>query len=215
MDVCVWDREMGEYNFLKLKKCSILKWDLMVEYLNGWRRHIPQMLAISITSTLQVKKQTQHDRVTCWLSYTQWEAKLGLKPKPVPPEAAGLLLCSAPLTCCSVSKSCPTLWPHGLQHARLPCPSLSPGVCSDSHPLSQWCHPTISSSAAHFSSRPQPFPASGSFPVSWLFTSGGQSIGASASVFPMTIQGQFPLGLTGLISLLSKDSQESSPAPRF
>ena len=74
-----------------------------------------------------------------------------------------------------------SLWPHGLQHARLPCPSLSPGAYSNSCPLSQWCHPTISSSVVPFSSCLQSFPASGSFPVSWLFTSGGQSIGASAS----------------------------------
>ena len=71
------------------------------------------------------------------------------------------------------------LWPHGLQHARLPCPSLAPGVCSDSRPLSRWCHPTVSSSVATFSSCSQFFPASGSFPLSQLFTSGGQSIGAS------------------------------------
>ena len=86
--------------------------------------------------------------------------------------------------CCSVVSSC--LPPHGLQHARLLCPSPSPGACSNSCPLSQWCHPTISSSVTPFSC-PQSFPASGSFPVSWLFASGGQSIGtsASASVPPM------------------------------
>ena len=96
--------------------------------------------------------------------------------------------------------------PHGLQHARLPWPSLSPRVCSNSYPLSQWCHLTISSSVAPFSSCPQSFPASGSFPVSQLFTSGGQRIGASAaaSVLPMNMQGRFPLGWTGLISLQSK-----------
>ena len=74
-------------------------------------------------------------------------------------------------------------------------------VCSNSCPLSQWCHPTISFSVVPFSSCPQSFPTSGSFPMSQLFVSGGQSIRASASVFPMTIQGWFPLGLTGLISL--------------
>ena len=79
---------------------------------------------------------------------------------------------------CSVAKSCPTLQPHGLQHARLPWSSLSPGVCSDSCPLSQWCHPTISSSVPPFSSCPQSFPALGSFPIGWFFESGGQSIGA-------------------------------------
>ena len=82
-------------------------------------------------------------------------------------------------------------------------PSLSPRVCSNSCPSSQWCHPTISSSVAPFSPCPQSFPASGCFPVSRLFESGGQSIGASASVLPMNIQDWFPLGLTGLVSLLS------------
>ena len=82
-----------------------------------------------------------------------------------------------------------SLWPHGLQHTRLPCASLSPRVCSNSRPLSQWCHPTISSSVVPFSSCPRSFPASGSFPISWLFPSGGQSIGASASVLPMNIHG--------------------------
>ena len=77
---------------------------------------------------------------------------------------------------CSAANLCPTLWPHGLQHSRPPCPSPSPGVCSNSCPLSWWCHPTISSSVARFSSRLQSFPASGSFPMSWLFASGGQSI---------------------------------------
>ena len=92
--------------------------------------------------------------------------------------------------------------PHRLQHIRIPCPSLFPGICTNSCPLSRLCHPTISSSVALFSC-PQSFPASGSFPMSRLFASGGWSIGASASVLPMNIQGWFPLGLTGLISLLS------------
>ena len=113
--------------------------------------------------------------------------------------------------CCSVTKSfscsvvSDSLWPHGMQHARFPCPSPPPRACSKSCPLSQWCHPTISSFVIPFF-YPQSFPASGSFPMSWLFTSGGQSTGASASasVLPMNIQDLFPLGLTGLISLLSK-----------
>ena len=98
-----------------------------------------------------------------------------------------------------------SLPPHELQHTRLPCPSLSPGVCSNSCPLSWWYYLIISSSAALFSC-PQSFPESGSFPMSWLFASGGQNIGASApvSVLPVNIQGWFPLGLTGLISLQSK-----------
>ena len=99
-----------------------------------------------------------------------------------------------------------SLWHHGLQHTRLLCPSPSHRVCSNSCPLSRWCHPTISPSVIPFSSCFQSFPASGSFPMSQLFTSGGQSIGASASalVLPVSIQGWFPLGLTGWISLQSK-----------
>ena len=105
-----------------------------------------------------------------------------------------------------VTRSCPTLWPHGLQHTRLPCPSPTPGACSNSCPSSEWCHPTISSSVTSFSSCPQSFPASGSFPMCWLFASGGQNIGVSAStsVLPMNIKGWLPLGLTGLISLHPK-----------
>ena len=99
-----------------------------------------------------------------------------------------------------------SLWPHELQHARPPCPSPSPGVHSNSRPSSWWCHAAISSSIIPFSSCFQTFPASGSFPRSQLFASGGQSIGASASVtvLPVNIQGWFPLGLIGLTSLLSK-----------
>ena len=96
------------------------------------------------------------------------------------------------------------LRPHESQHARPPCPSPTPRVYSNSHPLSQWCHPTISSSVVTFSSHLQSFPSSGSFQMSLLFASGGQNIGTSASVLPMNIQGWFPLGLTGLISLQSK-----------
>ena len=100
-----------------------------------------------------------------------------------------------------------SLQPHGLQHARLTYPSPSPRACSNSCPLSLWCHPTISSTVIPFSSCPQSFPASGSFPVSQLFISGGQSIGASASasVLPVNIQGWFPLGRAGWISLQSKE----------
>ena len=99
-----------------------------------------------------------------------------------------------------------TLQPHGMQHARLPCPSPTPKAYSNSCPSSQWCHPTISSSNIPFSSCLQSFPASGSFPMSQFFASGGQSIGvsASASFLPMNIQDWFPLGLTDWISLQSK-----------
>ena len=99
-----------------------------------------------------------------------------------------------------------SLQSHELQHARLPCPSLSPRVSSNSCPSSRWYHSTISSSVTLFSCCLQSFSASGSFPVSQRFASGGQTIGASAlaSILPVNIQGWFPLGLTGLISLLSK-----------
>ena len=104
-----------------------------------------------------------------------------------------------------------SLWPHGVQHARLPCPSLTPRAYSNACPLSRWCHPTISSFVIPFSCV-QSFPASGSFQMSQFFPSGGQSIGvsASASVLPMNIQASFPLGLTGWLSL-----QDFSPTPQF
>ena len=117
-----------------------------------------------------------------------------------------------------------SLRPHGLQHARLPCPSSTPRAYSNSCPLSRWCHPTISSSVVPFSSCLQSFPASGSFQMSQLFASGSQSTGVSAcwkdwcwSVLPMNIQDWFPLGWTGCISLQSKGllrvfSQNSSKA---
>ena len=108
-----------------------------------------------------------------------------------------------------------TFWPQGRQRASLPCPSLSPRVCLNSCPLSQWCHLAISSSIVPFSSYPQSFPASGSFPVSRLFPSGGQRIedSALASILPMNVQALLPFGLTSWISLLSKGL--SSPAPQF
>ena len=114
------------------------------------------------------------------------------------------LSCSVRFSCSIMSDS---LQPHGLQHARLPYPSPTPWACSNSYPLSRWCHPTISSSFIPYSSCLQSFPASGSFPRSRFFTSGDQSIGVStsASVLPMSIQDWFPLGLTGCISLQSKE----------
>ena len=111
------------------------------------------------------------------------------------------------MACCSVTKSCLILCdPHGLQHSRPPCPSSSLRVCPTSCPLSRWCHPTISSSVVPFSSCPQSFPASGSFPMSQLFASDGRSIGASASpsVLLMNIPLGFPSGLTALISVQFK-----------
>ena len=118
---------------------------------------------------------------------------------------------------CSLEEKLWQTWVQSLSHIRL---FATPGtaayqaslsitkICSNSGPLSRWCHPTISSSFVHFSSCPQSLPTSGSFPVSWLFTSSGQSIGASASVLPgLNMQGWFSLGLTGLISLLFKGLQ--------
>ena len=110
-----------------------------------------------------------------------------------------------------------SLRPHGLEHSRLPCPSPSSRACSNSCPLNQWFHPTISFSVVPFSSHLQSFPALGSFPMSWLFTSGGQSIGtsASASVLPINIQDWFSLELTGLILQSKGLSKESFPTPQF
>ena len=105
----------------------------------------------------------------------------------------------------SVTQLCPTLW--NSMDSSIPCPSPTPAVHSNSRPLSWWCHPAISSSVIPFSSCPQSFPTSGSFPMSWLFTSGGQSteVSASASVLPMNIQEWFPLEWTDWISLQSKE----------
>jgi len=110
------------------------------------------------------------------------------------------------------------LWPHGLQQGRLPCPSWSPRVCWNSCSLSWWCYLTISFPAPPISFCLRPFLASGSFPLSWLFISGGQRIGASASalVLPVNIQGWFLLGLICLIPLQCKGlSSWTSPAPQF
>ena len=115
-------------------------------------------------------------------------------------------------SCSVVSDS---LWPHGLQHAKLPCPSPTPGAYSNSCPSSRWCHSTMSSSVVPFSPCLQSFPASGSFQMSHFFTSGGQSIGVLTSVLPMNIQDWFPLGWIGLPPWSPRDSQESSPTPQF
>ena len=108
-----------------------------------------------------------------------------------------------------------SLRPHGLQHARLPCPSPIPGACSNSCLSSWWYHPTISSTIILFSSCLQSFPASGSLPMSQFLTSGGQSIGASASVLPINIQDWSPWGWTSWISLQSKGLSRSSPISQF
>ena len=114
----------------------------------------------------------------------------------------------------SVTQSCPTLWSHGLHYARLLCPSRTPRAYSNSSPLSWWCHPTISSSVDPFSSCLQSFPASGSFSMSQLFALKYCSF--SFSISPSNeYPGLISLGPTGLISLQSRDSQESSPTPQF
>ena len=150
----------------------------------------------------------------CWSIHTKVIAPLSDESDPLPKilcffqvlEQEWLYMGSQPHI--SVQFSCSvmsdSLRPHGLQHARPPCPSPTPRVYSNSCSLSRWCYPTISSSVVPFSSRPQP--ASGCFPMSWFFVSGGQSIGVSASpsVLAMNIQDWFPLGWTGLISLQSK-----------
>ena len=122
-------------------------------------------------------------------SYLTWHTKVNFS--------------SVQFSCSVVSNS---LWPHELQHTKPPCPSPTPGVYSNLRPSSWWCHPAISSSVVPFSSCPQSLPASGSFPMSQLFTLGGQSIGvsASASVLPKNAQDWSPLGWTGWISLQSK-----------
>ena len=140
----------------------------------------------------------------CWPQ--QVAPNAGLKSEGSP--RANLHLCFSSVSRWVVSNS---LRPHELQHARPPCPSPTPGVYSNSCPLSRWCQPTISSSVVPFPSCLQSFPAS----ISQFFASGGQSISASASVLPMNIQDWFPLVWTGWISLQSRDSQESSPPPQF
>ena len=131
------------------------------------------------------------------ISERSWGAESG------PPGWAGPPALSPFCCCCSVTMSS-SLQPHGLQYARLSCPSPSSRVCSNLCPLSRWCYLTISSSATLLSFFLQSFPASGSFAMSQIFSSGDQSIGASASVLPVNIQGWFPLGLTCWISLQSK-----------
>ena len=145
--------------------------------------------------------------------YDQWDSsvnclghmrkKLPLVLKVLPAEGSSPGDIMVQFSCSVVSSS---LRPYELQHARPPCPSPIPGVHPNPCPSSQWCHPTISFSVVPFSSCPQSFPALGSFPMSQLFASGGQSIGisASSSVLPMNTQDWSPLGWTGWISLQPK-----------
>ena len=131
---------------------------------------------------------------------------LGGSPSPILNHLWGVVQMEWGQNCCSVNQSCLTLGQHGLQCASLPHPSPSPGACSNSCPLSWWCHLAISCSAVPVSSCLLSFSATGSFPMSSFFSSGGHSIetSTSASVLPMNIQGWFPSGLTYLISLLCK-----------
>ena len=149
------------------------------------------------------------------MSLSEWQLVTGFlfqqqNPKAFAPSSSRkvIMLCFQQFSSVQFSRSVvsDSLRPHVQQHARLPCSSSSPRVCSNSCPLSWGCHPTISSSVVPFSPCLQSFPASGSFPMSWLFASGDPSIraSASASVLPMTIQGSFPLGLTGLVSFQSR-----------
>ena len=172
------------------------KWKLKVKSLS----HV-QLLATLWTAAYQAPPSMGLSRQEYWRGVplpSPWRSWGRIKHSN-PPVVFLTLGCSSEplllLSSCSVVSD--SLWPHGLKHARLPCPSPSSGVCSNSCLLSQWCHPTISSSAIPFSSFPQSFPRSRSFPMSQLFASGGQRIGASvsASVLPMNIQGWFPLGL--------------------
>ena len=131
-------------------------------------------------------------------------------------KAAGCFESRIPIQYSSVAQS-NSLWPHGLQHTRLPCPSPTPRTCSDSCPSNGWCHPTISSSVIPFSSCLQSFPISGSFPMSHFFTSHGQTIGvsASASVLPRILRTDLLWDWLVWSPCSPRDSQESSPTPQF
>ena len=166
-----------------------------MSYLGSSPKEIPLRAHLSIPTPLAFWEK---DRVSCFF-YISFCISIYLL------AVLGLHCCEcfSHSDCCfSVAKLYLTLCdPHRLQHARLPCPSLSPRVCSSSCPLSRWWYLTISSSATLFSSCHQSIPASGSLPVSQLFASGGHSIGALAAVLPVNIQSWFTLGLTHLISL--------------
>ena len=163
------------------------------------------MSIVIMTHDTLMQKAKRHWRASRWKVKVESEkAALKLNIQKTKIIASGLIQFSSVQFSRSVVSD--SLWPHESQHARPPCPSPTPGVYTNSCPSSRWYHPAISSSVVPFSSCPQPFPASGSFPVSQLFTSGGQSAGvsASASVLPMNTQDWSPLGWTGWISLQSK-----------
>ena len=141
-----------------------------------------------------------------FIYWWQWSLNSTVKWKKLTFVKMGMYSCMYVVSQLSHSVVSNSLWSRGLQHARFPCPSPTPGACLNSCPSSQWCHPTISSSVILFSSCLQTFPALGTFPMSQFFASGGQTnrASASASVLPLNIQDCFPLGLTGWISLQSK-----------
>ena len=164
----------------------------------------------------QVKKQKANSSQNLWL----WLLKFDRIPKEISFLLSYLLCCMLVISSVQFGHSVvsDSLQPRGLQYAKFPCPSPSPRAYSNSCPSSQWCYPTISSSVVPFSSCLQSFSASGSFPMSQFFPSGGQSIGVSASapVLPMNVQDWFPLGWTSLISLQSKElSRVFSNTTRF
>ena len=169
-----------------------------IKFLKLWEYQTPPYLSPEKTVSQKATIRTGHG-TTDWLKIRKGVCQ-------------GCLLSLCLLTyiksyyCCSVTQLSDSLWPHRLQHNRYDCPSPSPGVGSNSCPLSQWCYPTISSSVVPFFSYLQSFPASGSFLMNQCCVSGDQSIraSASASVLPMNISGWFSLGWTGWISLQSK-----------
>ena len=196
---------------------------LEVKSLNQWTtREVPIFFFFGFTRSLLlcmgfslVVEPTTGSRVhglsSCgtqaWLwPCSMWDPWPGIEPASPALEDGFLTTRSPGKISSSVQSLSGSLQPHGLQHARPPCPSPTPRVCSNSSPSRQWCHPTISSFAIPFSAYLQSFPASGSFQMSQFFTSGGQSIrvSASTSVLPMNIQDWFPLGWTGWISVLSR-----------
>ena len=191
---------VGTYRGLSLWPCSKMAPGIVL-YTSFLRHRLPPWLRVFVCGTVKVV-MSEVKGVPWRRQWVWWMVK-----------AATIehLLCVSRTRDQSVqyrhSVVSDSLRPHGLQHARLPCPSPTPRVYSNSWPLSRWCHPTISSSVIPFSSCPQSFPAPGSFPMSQgLFASGGQSSGVSASisVLPMNTQDWSPLGWTGWISLQSK-----------
>ena len=157
------------------------------------------ILCVNMTVT-QIKHYTQ---VYLWRCFSRWDGIPVGGLSRLPSSVWVGIIQPVSVNQFSYSVVSNSLQPHGLQHARLPCPSPTSGACSNSCPLSQWWHPSISSSVVPFSSCLQSFPESGSIPMSQFFTTGGQSFGVSAlaSVLSMNIQGWIPLGLTSWISM--------------